>query len=73
MTFPDLPPALGTALAARGYEALTPVQAAVTAEGRANVLYDRSAYKEAADAYQSAQALYKEAGTRTPGPVPPSF
>ena len=32
MTFPDLPPALGAALAARGYEALTPVQAAVVAE-----------------------------------------
>ena len=32
MAFPDLPPALGAALDARGYEALTPVQAAVTAE-----------------------------------------
>ena len=32
MAFPDLPPALGAALDARGYEALTPVQAAVAGE-----------------------------------------
>ena len=32
MDFPNLPPALSSALAARGYAALTPVQAEVTAE-----------------------------------------
>ena len=32
MPFPNLPPALAAALDARGYEALTPVQAAVSAE-----------------------------------------
>ena len=33
MTFPELPPLLSEALAARGYAAPTPVQAAVLEEG----------------------------------------
>ncbi len=32
MDFPNLPPALASALATRGYTALTPVQSEVTAE-----------------------------------------
>ena len=45
MDFPNLPPALASALATRGYTALTPVQAEVTAEvahGRDLLVYNHA-------------------------------